>query len=116
MTVAQETLITHGILCQDIVRTAKGEKKKGKENKETCGAADSHHIGTCMVDDDQVKDRQDSDAETVFSSASKFVAAVICSSTRSSVGVVQLMLFFTKIAIRHPLKSWSILTPQIQRS
>mmetsp|Transcript_7824 Transcript_7824/g.10878 ORF Transcript_7824/g.10878 Transcript_7824/m.10878 type:complete len:222 (+) Transcript_7824:104-769(+) len=30
----KETLITHGILCQDIVRTAKGEKKKGKENKE----------------------------------------------------------------------------------
>merc|ERR1719335_1713907 len=30
----KEALITHGILCQDIVRAAKGEKRKDKENKE----------------------------------------------------------------------------------
>jgi|Transcript_395 intraflagellar transport protein 52 len=31
----KESLITHGVLCRDIVRAAKGEKKKDKENKET---------------------------------------------------------------------------------
>jgi len=30
----KEALITHGILCRDIVRSAKGEKKKDKENKD----------------------------------------------------------------------------------
>jgi intraflagellar transport protein 52 len=31
----KESLITHGVLCRDLVRAAKGEKKKDKENKET---------------------------------------------------------------------------------
>jgi len=29
----KEALITHGVLCQDLVRAARGEKKKDKENK-----------------------------------------------------------------------------------
>lgn len=56
----KEALITHGVLCKDLVRAAKGEKKQDKENKETL------QINITQDDNDHAKDKDQGGLEFVF--------------------------------------------------
>jgi len=49
----KEALVTHGVLCNDIVRVATGEKKKEKENSDKLNLAitkDEHDVGSLSKD------------------------------------------------------------------